>query len=328
MYQVSGKKKGDIMNKALVLGASGGMGFAIAEELDVRNIEVVAFARGKERLQQLFGSKENVSIFPGDVFKKADLIEAAKDVDVIFHAINIPYSEWSEKQPTIMKNVVETAETVGAKLAIVDNIYGYGDPGNGRITESTVKNPHTKKGKIRVKLEEIAKLANIPVLIAHFPDFYGPNAVNTYFHYTFQSMIDGKKAMFVGNKKIPREFIYTPDGAKAIIELAMHEKAYGQNWNIPAASLITGEEVINIAKKYLDYPKDVSTATKTMIKFVGLFDKQMRELVEMLYLTEKTIALSGEKYETEIGELPRTPYEEGIKNTIAYMKANKETVTI
>jgi nucleoside-diphosphate-sugar epimerase len=309
------------MLKALVLGASGGMGFAIVEELDERNIEVVAFARNKNRLEQLFDGNENVSIFAGDVFEKEELYEAAKGVDIIFHAINIPYHEWSEKQPTIMRNVVITAEKVGAKLAIVDNIYAYGDPGITKITESTDKKPHTKKGKIRLELEKIAKQAKTPVLIAHFPDFYGPNALNTYFHYTFKSMVDNKKAMFVGNQKLPREFIYTRDGAKAMVELAMHNTAYGQNWNIPGADLITGEEAIDIAKEYLNYSQKVSTATKTMIKFVGIFDKQMRELVEMLYLTEKTVALSGEKYEEEIGELPRTPYKEGIKNTLAYMKA-------
>ena len=42
-----------------------------------------------------------------------------------------------------------------------------------------------------------------------------------------------------------------------------------------------------------------------MIQFIGLFDKQMKEFVEMLYLTEKPVVLSGEKYEKCIGELPK-----------------------
>ena len=31
-----------------------------------------------------------------------------------------------------------------------------------------------------------------------------------------------------------------------------------------------------------------------MIQFIGLFDKQMKEFMEMLYLTEKPVVLSGE----------------------------------
>lgn len=61
-----------------------------------------------------------------------------------------------------------------------------------------------------------------------------------------------------------------------------------------------------------------------MIKFIGLFDKQMKEYVEMLYLTEKPVMLSGEKYEEHIGILPKTPYYEGLKETILYMNNNSE----
>ncbi|MCS0543211.1 SDR family NAD(P)-dependent oxidoreductase, partial [Aeromonas veronii] len=99
------------MEKALVLGATGGMGYAIVEELIEREIEVIAFARSKEKLERLFNNREKVQIVTGDVFNEEDLINAAKDIDVIFHAINIPYSEWYEKQPTLMRNVVRAAES-------------------------------------------------------------------------------------------------------------------------------------------------------------------------------------------------------------------------
>ncbi|MFS0824464.1 SDR family NAD(P)-dependent oxidoreductase [Bacillus sp. 1P02SD] len=310
------------MKKALVLGASGGMGYAIVEELVERGIEATAFARTKEKLEQLFRNRERVQIVAGDVFNQLDLINAARGVDVIFHAINIPYSEWYEKQPTLMKNVVQAAESANCKLAIVDNIYSYGRGNGSKVNEKYPKNPHTKKGKIRVELGKIAFQANIPVLIAHFPDFYGPNAANAMLTYTFDKVIQNKKAMFVGNQQNEREYIYTPDGAKAIVELALYEKAYGQSWNIPAAGVISGEKIINIVRSHLQYQKSVSKVTKGMIRFLGIFDKQMREVVEMLYLTEDPVVLDGSKYEQEIGPLPATPYEEGIKRTLDYMVKN------
>ncbi|MFT4415068.1 SDR family NAD(P)-dependent oxidoreductase [Fredinandcohnia humi] len=311
------------MKKALVLGASGGMGYAIVEELVGRGIEVIAFARSKEKMEQLFKGYKNVEVKSGDVFSKSDLTAAAKNVDVIFHAVNIPYSEWAEKQPLLMKNVIGAAHTANAKLAIVDNIYAYGRSDGRKVNEEYPKNPHTKKGKIRVHLGEIAKTAKVPVLIAHFPDFYGPNALNTILHYTFEKMVHNKKSMFVGNQQISREFIYTPDGAKAIVELALHEDAYGQSWNIPAAGVIKGEDVIEIAKKHLQYDKSVSTVTKGMVRLLGIFDKQMKEAVEMLYLTEEPVVLDGSKYEQHIGKLPATPYTEGIKRTLDFMKKSR-----
>ncbi len=56
---------------------------------------------------------------------------------------------------------------------------------------------------------------------------------------------------------------------------------------------------------------------------MGLFDKQMKEYVEMLYLTEKPVVLSGEKYEMLIGKVPKTSYREGLEETILSMQRNK-----
>lgn len=57
-----------------------------------------------------------------------------------------------------------------------------------------------------------------------------------------------------------------------------------------------------------------------MIGMLGLFDKQMKEFLEMLYLTEEPVVLSGEKYESYIGEVPKTSYHEGLKETILFLK--------
>jgi short-subunit dehydrogenase len=51
------------MKKALVLGASGGMGYALVNELTERGIETVAFARTKEKLQKLYHGKKNKRSF-------------------------------------------------------------------------------------------------------------------------------------------------------------------------------------------------------------------------------------------------------------------------
>lgn len=51
------------------------------------------------------------------------------------------------------------------------------------------------------------------------------------------------------------------------------------------------------------------------IILLGLFDKMMRELVEMMYLTEDPVVLCGEKYASRIGSIPCTPYHLGIQNS-------------
>ncbi|MFY0544401.1 NAD-dependent epimerase/dehydratase family protein [Brevibacillus sp. H7] len=307
------------MKKAAVLGASGSIGYAIVMELIARGIEVTAFARGESRLASLFGEEEKVNIFPGDAFDMDRLIEATAGADVIFHAMNLPYYEWESRLPVLMSNILNAAERNNARLVVVDNIYAYGKGNGTKVTEDTPKVPHTKKGRIRFQLETMVKQSGIPAIIAHFPDFYGPHAGNTMLHYTFQGVLSNKRAMFIGNQKRKREYIYTPDGAKALVQLSLCDSAYGQNWNIPGSGVISGEEIVQILREETGYRKRVGTVTKPMLWLLGLVDKMMKEVVEMMYLTENPVVLSGEKLEKQIGKIPMTPYQTGIVETLKFM---------
>lgn len=309
-----------MMRKALVLGASGSMGYAITKELCNRGIDVVAFARSKGKLEDLFQGEENIQTVAGDVFVKADILDAAKGVDVIFHAVNIPYSDWEEKQPKLLRNILEVTKENDIKLGIVDNIYAYGRQNQRLVKEDAEKKPHTKKGKIRLQLEMMAEQSGVQMFIAHFPDFYGPKAESTLVYHTLNGVLANKMSSFVGDQEIAREYIFTPDGAKAMVELSLHDEAYGQHWNIPGCGVITGEEMIQYIRELTGYTKRVMTVKRGMIKLIGLFDKQMKEYVEMLYLTEKPVVLNGEKYEMFIGQVPKTPYYEGLKETILSMQ--------
>lgn len=309
------------MKRALVLGASGGMGHAIVNELYERGVEVRAFSRTKEKLEQLFEGRRGIEIFTGDAFSPEDLKAATDDTDIIFHAANIPYKEWEEKLALLMGNILTVCKDKSLKLAVVDNIYAYGrSGGTEKINEQYPKNPHTKKGKIRLHNEKLIKDSGVQAFICHFPDFYGPNAENTILQYTLKNIAENKKAMFVGNQEIAREYIFTPDGAKAIVNLAENETAYGQNWNIPGYGVITGKEIVGTLKELTGYQKGVSTVTRGMVKFLSLFSKDMREIEEMFYLNEQPVILNGEKYEKHLGPVPRTSYREGLKQTLEHLK--------
>lgn len=300
------------MKKVLVLGASGNMGSAIVQECCERGGWVKAFARNKERLEQLFKENSHVEVLQGDVFNLTDLHNAAEDVDLIVHAVNIPYQEWG-KLPILMENVIQTVKKRKAKFAYVDNIYAYGRSVGKMMTEDMPKNPHTKKGKIRLQLQNMIKESGIEYIIAYFPDFYGPYAKNTTLNTTTDAVKNNKKAVFLGNPKLAREYIYLPDGAKAFVNLVLHEKAYGQEWNIPSYGAITGDEIIEIIREITSYDKKITIVTKRMVQMLGLFNPFMREFAEMFYLVDEPVVLSGEKYEREIGPLPRTSYYDGLK---------------
>lgn len=308
------------MKKVLVVGASGGVGYALVCELVSRGIQVIAFSRGKEKLTSLFQHKENVTIFAGDALNKQDMLLAAQGVDTIFHAVSFPYQEWEQKHLKCLKSMTEVAKMEQTKIVLADNIYAYGRQTARGVIEASNKEPHTKKGKIRLSMEKALKESGVPFLIVHMPDLYGPNAENTILYETLKSVVQNKKANFVGNTKVSREFLYTFDGAKAMVELALLPDTYNQNWNVPAIHTITGEELMLIVRELTNYQKSIRTISKRMIRLIGVFSPFMKEMVEMMYLTEVPVVLSGEKYREKVGALPQTSYRDGLQETIEWME--------
>lgn len=310
------------MKKALVAGATGGMGYALVQELRQRNIEVIAFSRGKEKLHKLYNDMPGVTVRAGDALLEEDIINAADGADVLFHAIGFPYQEWEVTHPLVIKNMLKASKVHGAKFALVDNIYAYGRQANSPINEDAKKEPHTKKGKIRLEMEALIKTSGVPYLIVHMPDFYGPNAGNTVLNETLKNAALNKTANFIGPLSLAREFLYTEDGAKAMAELALRGDAYNQNWNIPAVSVITGTQIKALLQSEWNYSKGFRSISKTIIKLMGVINPFMKEMVEMMYLYEQPIILNGRKYEEQIGPLPKTSYEHGIRKTLIWLKSN------
>jgi len=305
-----------MMKSALVLGATGGMGFALVEELVGRGIETIAFARSEGKLAAYgteWGSLAKVMV--GDVTNEHELREAVSKVDVVFHCINIPYEKWDPILSDILDAILLQCMNLKKPLVYVDNIYSYGRQ-TIPVSEHVSRHPHTKKGKIRLALQNQIKTSNVPYIIAHFPDFYGPMAENTILQYTFLQMLSKESVGFVGNTKLQREFIYTKDGAKALVELALREDCYNQSWNISGAGTISGEEIAKIASDFLNKKITVKPIRRWMIAMLGLFNASMREVTEMMYLNETPVILDGSKYEQTVGPLPKTPYQVGIKENL------------
>ncbi|TDF88564.1 NAD-dependent epimerase/dehydratase family protein [Paenibacillus piri] len=310
------------MKKAIVLGATGGVGNPLTAELVKRGIETVAFGRsaGKlESLAQQLGHPSTLRLETGDAFNPEQIVKAAGEADVIFHSANIPYHEMEARLLPLGEAVMEAAERLGAKAVIVDGIYPYGRRTTDKATEDHPKQPHTRKGKVRLAYEELVfspRWRRAEPLIVRLPDYYGPSAQASYLSVTMEAIAAGKPTAFIGNMTIPREYVYLPDAARMIVEIAMRDDAYRQNWHIPGPGVISGREIVRIAQQASGKRKPVIPLGRTGISLIGLFNPVMKEVVEMLYLTEEPFILSGEKAERLIGPIAWTPHEQAIAETI------------
>ncbi|CAM3643425.1 hypothetical protein PALA111701_18985 [Paenibacillus lactis] len=114
------------MKKAIVLGATGGVGNPLTAELVRRGIETIAFGRSMTKLNSLaeeIGSSPLLKLRTGDAFKPEDIIQAAEGADVIFHSANIPYHEMESRLLPLGESVMQAAQRLNARVVVVDGIY-------------------------------------------------------------------------------------------------------------------------------------------------------------------------------------------------------------
>ncbi|TCM96945.1 nucleoside-diphosphate-sugar epimerase [Paenibacillus sp. BK033] len=315
------------MKKAVVIGATGGTGAAITEELVSRGIPVVAFGRSRSKLENFaarLGHPANLALAVGDAFKADDVEKASRGAEVMFHCANVPYHEMEERLIPLGEAVMEAADRLGLKVVVIDGIYPYGKRQMELVTEEHPKQPHTRKGRTRLKFAEMvfdAKWRRARPLIVRLPDYYGPTANEaSYLGSTLEAIAAGKTAFFIGNMNVPREYVYLPDAAKMIAEISLRDQAYGQEWNIPGGDVISGHEIVRLAREASGSKKAVLPLGKAGLSLLGLFVPVMKEVVEMLYLTTEPLRLSGEKYERFIGPIEATGCERGISETIGRLK--------
>ncbi|MGF7086286.1 nucleoside-diphosphate-sugar epimerase [Kroppenstedtia sanguinis] len=119
---------------------------------------------------------------------------------------------------------MKAADLLGKEIVIVDGINVYGRQ-VAKGDENHPKVPHTNKGRIRVRL----------------PDCW--TSQNSYLQPTLKRMAAHKTSVFIGNLRTPREYVYLPDAAKMIVNIAERDDAYGENRNIPGSGLISGKKL-------------------------------------------------------------------------------------
>jgi hypothetical protein len=54
---------------------------------------------------------------------------------VVYQALNPPYSRWTEEFPALQAGVLAAAESAGARLVSLENVYMYGRPHGRPLTE-------------------------------------------------------------------------------------------------------------------------------------------------------------------------------------------------
>ena len=203
------------------------------------------------------------------------------------------------------------------------NVYIYGHTGNEKVREDQLRNPCSRKGRIRLQLEDeftrLSREGTVPCVIVRFPDYYGPNSASIV-DGIFRSALHDKKARWYGGLDVTHEFIFISDAAKAMLVASERPDAVGQDFNVPGPDPIRVRDWIARVFAHAGFEPKMTGTSRMLVRLTGLFNATAREFAEMQYLAEEPLILEGGKFSSFFGtKYPTRSYDDGIRETLEWL---------
>lgn len=300
-----------------ILGAGGDIGKLLALELKNYTNDIRLVSRNPQKVNN------TDELFKADLTNREAVFEAVKGSSVVYLTVGYAYKLkiWQQLWIPTMQNTIDACLAHGAKLVFFDNIYMYGKEAMHHITEESIVNPPSKKGKIRATVAQMlldaVKQKGLKALIARSADFYGKDSKNSVLKIlVMDNFRKGKKAYWQADADKIHSFTYTADAAKATALLGNTEDAYGEVWHLPTSSeKLTGKDYINLTAEIMNVKPRYFVLSKTMIGLLGLFMPQMKELKEMQYQNDRDYFFDSSKFNKRFNYTPAS-YKHGITESL------------
>lgn len=307
---------------ALVIGATGLLGYGITHELNNRGWKVRAI--GKENLISSDVFPDDVEYICGDFYDETFLSQVLKNIDKVFFFLSSTFPSTStdsldlEISRTLrgLDYLLRKMRDVGINEIVFPSSGGtiYGDVESGIAKEDDVLKPITPYGTGKMMCEDILRFYSqfgISSTILRVGNVYGSPLART----TTQGVIDvfvqkalrGETAMIWGNALTNvRDYIFMDDFSKAVAMIGEHRIEGVEIYNLSSGIGTTLEEIISVINKYSTYPLKVNYVRNDATESI------------------KRIVLDMEKFKNKTKWEPQFDIDKGIAETIIRKRKMKD----
>ena len=301
-----------------VVFGSGAIGRALVGALRRRGATVRVVNRtGRARVP------DGVEVVAGDARDVEFTVAVTEGARVVYQALNPPYSEWIEEFPRLQAGVLAAAQTRGARLVSMENVYMYGRAAGRPFTEDCPYDAHTKKGVLRAtmasELLDAHNAGRVQVAIGRASDYFGPGGgqQSNLGDRVFPAALAGKKARVLGDPEQPHTYTYIPDIGEGLAVLGEHPDAVGSVWHLPNdPETRTTRELVDMIFRLAGQSRSrLQEFSPLLLRTVGIFNPTVRELAEMDYLFEEPFIVDSTAIAERLG-VTATPVERALAETL------------
>jgi nucleoside-diphosphate-sugar epimerase len=295
-----------------VLGGDGAIGGATLQAIKARGLDGKALTRAD-----------------ANAMKADELVRVLDGAEVVYNCVGLPYSSdlWTVGFPAISNALVTACEKVGAKIVYFDNVYLYGPaPLPVPFDEETSRIPPSRKGKARKTAVEIVMAAHragrVKATVGRAADFYGPCALNSPFYINFlENMLKGKPPQVAMPEGPLHTYAYTVDMGRGLVELALDESAYGDEFHLPVGPAVKVSEMAGLFNRELGTSLKVIHVPDIVLRGLSLFKPLIREVQEMSYQYKTDYIMSDRKFRQRYPEFASTSYQDGVAAMVAHFRS-------
>jgi nucleoside-diphosphate-sugar epimerase len=288
----------------LVLGAAGRLGVCASEAFRDAGWTVKGLVRPGRKLQVARG------VEPIEAVTRDDAVQAARGCDVVLNAFNPHITLWQKNALSLAYGAIAAAEGNGATLLFPGSVWNYGRGMPPVLDESTPMHPTTRKGAMRVEIEQRIKEASdrgMRTIVLRAGDFYG-GGLGSWFDLVICKEMSRERLTYPGPLDVMHAWAYLPDYAATLVRLAERRADFApfEAFGFPGHSP-TGAELIATIEAAMKSKFHLRIMSWWMIKTFGRLLVLGRELSELEYLWRVPHRVSGEKLRQALGDVADTP---------------------
>lgn len=308
-------------NKALVIGATGGVGGEVARALLARGWQVRAMHRDPQRAAK---SNPGLQWVHGDAMDPISVARAAEGMPVIVHGVNPPgYRNWKGLVLPMLENTISAAAATGGRVLLPGTVYNFGPDAGEAIDEHDPQNPRTRKGAIRVAMErrlQEAAAQGVKTVVVRAGDFFGPRCGNSWLAQGMVPTAGPLKRVFnPGRVGAGHAWAYLPDLAETMARLLerRNELADFDAFHFAGSWFDDNRAFADAIRKAAGRPAaPIYRFPWPVVHALAPFNETFSEMREMVYLWRRPLRLLDGKLRRFLGEVPTTAIDEALRTTL------------
>ncbi|MEO0379533.1 MAG: hypothetical protein AAF252_04640 [Pseudomonadota bacterium] len=197
---------------------------------------------------------------------------------------------------------------------IPGNVYNYGSKLPEVLREDTPWAGNTKKGSIRIRMENAFRDSGVRTIVLRSGDFFEGQKTGNWLEDHIAAQAPAGKMRYPGPHDLPHAWAYLPDIGRTLLGLAEQRQTFDcfEEFGFGGYTL-TGEQLRQLVAQAVGREVRLLPFPWMGLRLMALGSPLMREVLEMRYLWDRAHSVDEAKLRAALQDFVPTPPEEAFR---------------